>query len=71
MVRKDFRCSRCNHEEELLVPMVQDIPIGCTNLDLPECEGIMEVVFKSPPNLHSSAIPTRVSNEGISYKERQ
>jgi len=70
VVGKDFRCSRCRYETELSVPMVQEVPIGCVNPELPACEGIMEVIFKSPPHLHSSAIPTRVSNDGVSYKER-
>lgn len=49
---------------------LNDRPLGCDNPERVSCPGIYEKQYKTPPTLHSSCTPTRVRDDGISYREK-
>ena len=69
----DLKCSFCGYEEELMLTITRDLnemPLGCTENKTHKCAGIMEKLFRTPPNIHPNAIPTRIKSDGVSYKEK-
>lgn len=69
MARYDMQCTLCGYEAEIKRPMTDTMPVGCRRPGS-QCMGIMEVVFRTPPYLHHSAVPTRNQAKGVSYDAR-
>jgi len=62
------KCNLCGHKEEIMIPVTNELPIGCKNPEF-RCSGIMEkMVRENMPYVHPDATPTRRNNSGINYR---